>query len=69
MEAFMFLIRDDLMYPLGYVTVFFYLASVMIFFFGLFISVFFTMGMVLTILFFAIASIILGVMVKQRIES
>ena len=65
----MFLIRDDLMFPVGFGTVILYLASLTFFSLAIFFQGFFLAGVALGVLFFLIASAIIGAMVRQRIES
>lgn len=68
MNFFNYLRRLD-MYSIGYVTVILYLASVTFFFIGILYPRFIYAGSILGALFFIIPSIILGVMVKKRINT
>ena len=63
----MYLINENTMYSAGNVTIFLYLASVTFFFFALCIPAFTLTGLILTGVFFVASSVILGIMVKERI--
>lgn len=65
----MFLIPDDAMYPIGYGTVVLYLLSMTFFLFALFYKDFFIIGIALSTIFFIISSVIIGIMVKQRMNT
>lgn len=65
----MFSINDDSMYSVGYVTIFLYLASLIFFLLGTFIPRFLIGGIIFGALFFVASSIIIGIMIKQRIET
>lgn len=65
----MYLIREDLMYPIGYATTVLYLISLTFFLLAIFIQHFFVIGIALGSLFFIIPSVIIGIMVNQRIET
>ncbi len=65
----MFLIREDLMYPIGYATTVLFLMSLTFFLLAIFIEHFFVIGIALGSLFFIIPSLIIGIMVNQRMKT
>ena len=57
------------MFKVGYLTVFLYLASTTFFLLGTIYPEYFIIGVSLGTLFFIVPSLIIAVMIKQRIES
>ena len=57
------------MFSTGLSTIVFYLVSLTFFMFAMFYQSFFIMGIALGTLFFIVASIIIAIMVKKRINT
>jgi hypothetical protein len=57
------------MFTVGFGTIFLYLLSLTLFLLAAFYQNFFVIGVALGALFFAIPSVIIGIMVKMRMET
>jgi hypothetical protein len=63
------MIGKDSMFTVGFGTIFLYLLSLTLFLLAAFYQNFFVIGVALGALFFVIPSLIIGIMVKMRMET